>query len=92
MTSLALHLNNDFVQTSVQLGNAMRDLRNSREALRQQLARLSVRKMELQLTRRSLVVVNAQIAEAQAAKDKVVLEIDALLKTHNNHLRRHTSR
>ena len=92
MTSLALQLNKNFVQTSVELGQTMRVLRQQREALRQQIGKLSVRKMELQLRRASLVVINIQIAEATAAKEKVIKEIDSLLTAHTKHLRTHTGR
>lgn len=92
MTTSALQLNKTFVQTSVELGQAMRVLRQQRESLRQQIGKLSVRKMELQLRRASLVVINIQIAEATAAKEKVIKEIDALLTAHTKHLRTHTGR
>lgn len=81
-----------FVTTSIEMATEMRGLRQLREALRQQISALTLRKMELQLQRKSLVVVNHQLARAQEEKDKVVLEIDAILSKHNFHVRTHASR
>lgn len=88
MNNLALQYDEDFVETSVGLGKDLRALREYREALRQQLGQLTVRKMELQLTRKSLVVINIKIAELTAEKNKVVIAIDDLMSTHTKHLRR----
>lgn len=83
----AKQYDNEFVAISVSTMREINTLRECREALRQKLGNLSIRKMELQLQRRSQIVIDHQIAEYTEAKNQVVLEIDALLSQHTAHLR-----
>jgi uncharacterized coiled-coil DUF342 family protein len=85
--NLVFDYNQEFASASVALSKELKHLRMWREGLRQQLSALSVRRMELQLTRRSLVVVNHQIAQVTEEREGVIRQIDEILARYSSHVR-----
>lgn len=86
MMAAVVEYNEEFIEHSVTLGAQMRNLRTMRDELTQRLSSLNVRKMELTLARRSLVVINALIAQAAEERKKIVEAIDAVNQTYASHL------
>lgn len=75
-----------FVGFSVQLGEEMRAARFLRNGLTQKLQSLSIRKMELLLARRSLVVINHEIAKATEERVAAISMIDDINRRYTMHL------